>query len=348
MFLRNAWYVAAWDSEVTAGKFVSRTLLNEPILLFRNQNGQARALLDQCPHRFAPLHMGQHTGASIRCGYHGLEFDESGRCIRNPHGDGRIPPNAKVRAYPVVERHSMIWIWMGQPERAVPEQIPDFSFMDREHSEIGQGYLFAKANYLLEVDNIMDLSHVEFLHPGTLGAPGVSEVDPVTSREGSEIWSRRFISNHILSDFLYAANQVPSGTPVDRWIEVRWSAPAAMKLHVGVTPTGRSREHGESNDQCHIFSPETDYTTHYWYGIGFPKSLGARAGELAQLRIEGVRKPFETEDLPMVEAQQQRIGTRDFWEMKPALLRSDAAAVQVRRMVTRLIEEEAAAARAAE
>jgi phenylpropionate dioxygenase-like ring-hydroxylating dioxygenase large terminal subunit len=347
-FLRNTWYVAAWDSEVGADDLFPRTLLNEPVLLFRNGAGDIRALRDQCPHRFVPLHMGRKCGEVIQCGYHGLEFDQNGVCVRNPHGEGRIPPAARVKTYPVAERHSLIWIWMGEPEQANPDLIPDFSFMDRDQFEIGQGYLHAKANYLLEVDNIMDLSHIEFLHPTTLGSPGVSAGDPVTVREGDSLWSKRFITNHILSDFLYMANGIENGTPVDRWIDVRWTAPANMKLNVGVTRIGGSREEGEVNDQCHLFTPETDETTHYWYGIGFPKSLGQRAVDMAKLRINGVRKPFETEDLPMVEAQQRRMGKTDFWDMKPVLLASDAAGIQARRLLAQMIDKERAARQAAE
>lgn len=339
-FLRNSWYVAAWDSEIPAEGLFARTLLNEPVLLFRNISGTVRALRDQCPHRFVPLHIGKRCGDTIQCAYHGLEFDESGACVRNPHGEGHIPPRARVHAYPVVERHSMIWIWMGEIDQADPQKIPDFPFMDRESFEIAQGYLLAKANYLLEVDNIMDLSHVEFLHPTTLGAPGISAVDPETRREGNEIWSRRLIRNHILPDFLYKANDIPAGTPVDRWMEVCWRPPACMTLDVGSTPAGQPREAGKASTQSHIFTPETDETTHYWFGIGFPKTMGTLAAELATSRIEGLRIPFETEDLPMIEMQQARMGKTDFWDMKPVILRSDAAGVQVRRRLAQMINQE--------
>lgn len=347
-FLRNAWYVAAWDSEVPAEGLFSRRLLNEPVLLFRNASGAIRALSDQCPHRFVPLHMGKRCGDVIQCVYHGLEFDESGACVRNPHGEGRIPATLRVKTYPVVERHSMVWIWMGDSEKADPALIPDFSYMGRETHEVGQGYLHAKANYLLEVDNIMDLSHIEFLHPTTLGAPGISKVEPETAREGDEIWSRRYIRDHTLSDFLYKANDIPVGTRVDRWIEVGWRAPSYMRLDVGSTPAGQPKEAGKAASQCHLFTPETEQTTHYWYGIGFPKTMGTLAAELAASRVEGVRKPFETEDLPIVEAQQARMGNADFWDMKPIVLPSDAAGVLVRRLLAQMIEREQAAQQAAQ
>ena len=105
-YLRNAWTVAAWAHELDGGKLLARTLLDEPLVFFRNAQGQPQALLDRCPHRFAPLSMGKlcDGGASVQCPYHGLRFDGGGACVHNPHGDGRIPVAAKVRSYPVVER----------------------------------------------------------------------------------------------------------------------------------------------------------------------------------------------------------------------------------------------------
>src|SRR5689334_18275971 len=115
-YLRNAWYVAMWG-ETLADTLVPRTILNEPVVFYRTADGRPVALTDRCPHRFPPLHRGRRIGADrIRCGYHGLEFDRSGACVRNPHGDGRLPP-AKVRVYPVVEKHSILWIWMGDAAR---------------------------------------------------------------------------------------------------------------------------------------------------------------------------------------------------------------------------------------
>jgi phenylpropionate dioxygenase-like ring-hydroxylating dioxygenase large terminal subunit len=339
-FLRNTWYVAAWDHEIDVTGLLPRTLCNEPVVLYRDAQGQPHALQDRCPHRFAPLHKGRRHGDVIECGYHGLRFNTGGQCVLNPHATGHIPPGAKVRVFPVVERYSLVWIWMGDPAAADAALIPDFHFMDPAEWEVGKGYLHANAGYQLEVDNIMDLSHIEFLHPTTLGSGGISAADVVTTREGDLIWARREIRNHLLSDFLYEATGITRGTLVDRWIEVRWSAPSNMALFLGSTPAGRPRTEGSSNTQAHLFTPETERTTHYWFGISFPKSMGPRAAEMARKRIQGLRQPFETEDLPMIEAQQLRMGDADFWSLKPVLLASDAAAVQARRALEQLIAKE--------
>ena len=122
-FLRNTWYVALWSQDLAPEQMVARKFLNEPIVLFRDAEGKASAIADACAHRFSPLSMGTIVkGGNVRCPYHALEFDGTGKCVHNPHGSGRIPPALKVRSYPVHEKHSMIWIWMGEQE-ADPAQI---------------------------------------------------------------------------------------------------------------------------------------------------------------------------------------------------------------------------------
>ena len=142
-FLRNVWYAAAWGNEIKAGELFQRTLLNEPVVFFRDTQGNAQAIADRCPHRFAPLGMGILKGDAVRCPYHGLEFDGSGACVHNPHGDGAIPKAAKVKAYPLVERYSLLWIWMGDPHLADAALIPDFNCMDEDHWYVGKRYLLS-------------------------------------------------------------------------------------------------------------------------------------------------------------------------------------------------------------
>jgi vanillate O-demethylase monooxygenase subunit len=129
-YLRNAWYVAAWSDDLVEDKLLARTILKESIVLYRKADGSPAALQDRCPHRFAPLSMGKILpGDRVQCPYHGLEFDQSGACVLNPHGAKNIPSRARVRSYPVVEKHKAIWIWMGDraPDHA---KVPDFSVLD--------------------------------------------------------------------------------------------------------------------------------------------------------------------------------------------------------------------------
>lgn len=341
-FLKNVWYVAGWADEVKPDALLARQICDQHLVLFRDAQGTARALADRCPHRFAPLSMGTlcDGGQAIQCRYHGLRFDGGGRCVHNPHGDGRIPTAAVVRAFPVVERWSLLWIWMGEPAQADPGTIPAFPFLDPEHFVVGKDSMQIEANYVLESDNILDLSHIQYLHPGSLGSGQAGQGKTVVTQEGTTVWSRRFIRDEILPPFLYQATGLPDGALCDRWLDVRWDAPALMFLQADIGLAGHPREASMKNSQVHLFTPATSSRTHYFYGMGLPRAIGPQAQQIADQTVSGLRAPFLHEDKPMVEAQQRAIGDGGFWAQRPALLDIDAPAVRARRVLEQLLAAE--------
>lgn len=125
-FIFNAWYVVALPEEVTDAP-LGRTALDMPLVLFRQVDGSVSVLLDICPHRFAALSDGAVRGGHLQCPYHGLEFNGTGRCVHNPHGNGARPASLNVRNFPAIERDNLIWAWLGDPAKADPAEIPDFS-----------------------------------------------------------------------------------------------------------------------------------------------------------------------------------------------------------------------------
>lgn len=340
-YLRNAWTVAAWADELAPGKLLARTLLDETIVLFRGADGRPQALLDRCPHRFAPLSMGQlcDGGASAQCPYHGLRFDGSGACVHNPHGDGRIPAAAQVRSYPAVERWSAVWIWMGDAARADAALIPEFAFNDPQHWAVGTGSMVVDAPYELEIDNILDLSHIEFMHP-LFASEAVRRAEVKCEQDGETVWSKRFMAeDREVPDFIRQVFQVPDG-PVDRWLDVRWNAPASMALWAGGVAHGRPPEQGVVSQQMHSFTPESAQRTHYFYSISFPRAMGPMAEELAAQNVAALRGPFEREDKPIVEAVGRRMAGAALFDLKPMLLPGDAAAVRARRLLQAAIAKE--------
>ena len=336
-YLRNAWYLAAWSSEVRAGELFQRRLLDEPLVLYRLSDGTAVALQDRCPHRFAPLHMGKIVDDGVQCPYHGLQFSESGTCVANPHGP--VPGAARVRSYPVAERYSAIWAWMGDPAQATPDSITPFEFLSPEHWCVGTGYLRINAHYELETDNILDLSHIEFLHP-LFASEAVRAAKVQSLHEGDTVWSKRFITRDTPPDFIYTGFNIPRGELVDRWLDVRWNAPANMVLHVGGVISGQPREQGAQLQQAHVFTPESATTTHYFYAVSFPRAMGPHAEQLARQSVETLRGPFESEDKPIVEAIARNMGTQSFWDLKPLLLSIDGASVLARRILAKKIDAE--------
>ena len=330
MFLKNAWYQAAWAHELQEGTLLGRRLLDEPLVLFRDPAGVPQALMDMCPHRFAPLSKGQVTNGRVVCGYHGLAFNGEGRCVHNPHGP--LPGKARIRSYPVLERHQGLWVWMGEADKADPALLPDLSFIDDAPAE-GRifGHLPMRANYLLLSDNILDLSHADYLHPMTLGGAITGAKMTVEEKNDTVFvnwWSADVNPPAFLSD------AVPPGARVDVWTEVLWSAPAVMLLRTGAVPTGVPRPREDTQTALHNMTPETATTSHYFWNMSRTVNLEPEFSAALKSSAEHV---FETEDKPMLEAQQERIGDRDFWSMQPMLLTVDGPAVRARRRLEHLI-----------
>src|SRR4029079_803515 len=116
MFLQNGWYAAVWSNDLK-DRPLARTFLNERVVLFRAASGVPAALEDKCCHRAAPLSRGEVMGEYLACGYHGLQFDAGGQCVLVP-GQNHVPSGARVRSYPIHEKWNVVWIWMGNPEKA--------------------------------------------------------------------------------------------------------------------------------------------------------------------------------------------------------------------------------------
>jgi len=345
-FLRNTWYVAMWAETLTAGGLEPRTLLNEQIVFFRDADGAAHALADRCPHRFAPLHRGAlHPDADgntrLHCAYHGLEFSTSGICIHNPHGK---LPKADVLAYPLVERHSLLWIWMGAPGSANPDLIPEFDILNTDAAvQISQrDHLLMKASWDLITDNLLDLSHVSFLHEGILGNDETVAAEIDVDRDGDRITVRRFMTDVTvpgLFDLLFRRD----GGHIDLWNDMRWDAPGCMRNNAGVTDPGGTREDGTGIFGTHFLTPETDRTTWYHFAAVRQNPIPAPseiAEELRDKLTEMRRIAFADQDAPMIEAQQTRRDSADAAGEIPVLLAIDKGPTAYKRVMERLLAAE--------
>jgi vanillate O-demethylase monooxygenase subunit len=335
--LRNAWYIAGSAAEVGATPF-RRVVLEQPIVLFRTSDRSPVALLDRCPHRFAPLSRGCLVGDVLQCGYHGLRFDRTGVCVHNPHG-GPIPTAARVRSYPLLERFGFVWIWMGDPQRADPDLVPDLAPFGRQDGYTTvSGYLRIAANYQLITDNLLDLSHVEFLHPAFAVEEVLDTARTEVLREGSTVFSNRWKPSCKVSRFLRMF--WPSASERgDARANMRWVPPAILYLDVGVTEVGASIDEGVTLPFAHLLTPESRTSTHYFWAMIRDRRI--EDAELSREVQQIVSSAFAGEDEPMIEAQQQQIGDEsDLMALNPVLLQPDAAAVNARRILARLIDEE--------
>jgi phenylpropionate dioxygenase-like ring-hydroxylating dioxygenase large terminal subunit len=205
--LRGAWYMAGWSSDFPADRPVAALILDEPVVLFRREEGTLVALEDRCCHRLAPLSHGAVEGGSLRCMYHGLRFDGEGRCVEVP-GRNAVPPALRVRSFPVVERHSAAWVWMGEAAKADAAQIPPFVGVEDPAWAMHPGHMDYVAHYKLIEDNLLDLSHIPYVHRASFGR---------NDAESNAAWARAPVHT----------TEVPRGVHVQRWLT---DAPAPPNL----------------------------------------------------------------------------------------------------------------------
>ncbi|MFX1675057.1 Rieske 2Fe-2S domain-containing protein [Paraburkholderia sp. A2WS-5] len=340
VFLQNAWHMIGWTSELNEKGFLHRTIANEPILVYRLQNGTPAAIADRCAHRFVPLHMGTQVGDLIQCGYHGLCFDKAGNCAKNPVDGAPIPKAAKVKAYPVLERFGGFWVWLGDPEAADESALPDYAFLTDPARAAVQGYMVTQANYQLAIDNLTDLTHIQFVHGEYQGSEAFPRIKNEVKQDGNTIYTYLTFPNGKVPMFYANAVSDPDKL-IDLVYEVRWDPPSNAKLTVrGYEVDDREKMLFEIQS-AHIVTAESEFTCHYFfcnsrdYAVGDP--------EADQKVRDWQRIGFVEQDKPMLEAQQRSIGSVDIMDLHPVLLGTDSGAIRVRRTLAKLLDAEVAA-----
>lgn len=341
-YLKNAWYAAALSSEVTTDALLGRTILEQPVLLFRDRAGAAVALVDRCPHRFAPLHHGSVRDGIVECPYHGLQFDSGGRCVHNPHGDQHIPDRAVTGNYPVVERQGLIWIWPGDASLADPAKLLDLdAIADPEPHAVCSGYMLTESNYELVVDNLMDLSHADYIHKASLNTGGaLSKVRPKVRTIGETIEAYWEYQADKAQPIHLSALPHPEA-PVEQSFRMLWHAPCNLLLWVRIRNLHADPDTTAETVTAHFLTPETDATTHYFFVNKRNWDKGNAA--LNDMMSQGIGYAFVSEDKPILQAVQTSMGGRGFWDMQPLILSCDPGAIHARRMLARLIAREAGA-----
>ncbi|MGQ0619709.1 MAG: Rieske 2Fe-2S domain-containing protein [Panacagrimonas sp.] len=342
IFLKNAWYAATLSTEVGPEALFHRRILDTSILIYRKQDGTPVALRDRCPHRFAPLHLGKRIGDEVSCLYHALRFNCEGQCTHNPHGMGQIPRAARVRSYPLLEKYGFIWIWMGEAP-ADASKLPDFGELDVGHpNAVAATYMHMKANYELIIDNVMDLSHIDHVHGEIITTRGqLSPLTPKLRETPTSISSRSEWKQ--TPALLILAPFLPDPKAEARhYFDITWTPPANIQLSVGAVQDPQAQL--DLNDcvgqyDLHTCTPETGDSTHYFFATR--RNHIVEDGVYNQAKILAMHTAFETEDGPVIEAVHREMGTDDFFSLNPVLISNDAGPVKVRRLLKRLIAQEA-------
>ncbi len=338
-FLRQAWYASAWSDELSAAP-LGRTLLGERVVLFRKSDGSPCAIGGTCPHRFAPLERGILSGDTLACPYHGLTFDSTGACARNPHGDGRIPKDARVKAYPLLEKDTVIWIWMGNAATADPSLIPDFSSINdlQRYARTSGQVSHMPLRWDLMLDNLLDLSHAGFLHLGNLGSEAFSRGQMTVQKEGSRLRVNNLYPNGLPAPVFPGTGACAADLMVDYWVNVRWDPPGFMYFDAGITPTGRDRSEGFELNSIQLLTPESSVSTHYFWRLF--RSYRREDDALTKGIEQMVAQAFRAEDEPMIAAVQAHMGDRELLDLHPAMLSVDNGAIRARRILDELLHKE--------
>ncbi|MDB5570998.1 MAG: vanillate O-demethylase oxygenase [Hyphomicrobiales bacterium] len=341
MYMRNAWYVAAWSREVT-DSVVGVKLLDQKIALYRTATGALKALENRCAHRHVPLTLGRVVGDNIQCGYHGLQFNGEGACVHVPAQD-RIPERARVRAYPAAERYGWVWLWMGRPEAADPALIPDFHRLsDPAFASTGATNEVA-ANYELITDNLMDLSHVGFVHGSTIGNAAMGENGKIrVERTDDGVRVTRWVIDCPPPPTYVRSGIFKADDRIDRWQIIDFTPPCFVNIYVGGAPTGTGAPEGRRVGGLGLWimnamTPESAARTRYFWAVG--RDFAVDNPNVTKLVHADIAAAF-AQDKDVLEEQQASIETLT---NPPSVdIVADAGGIQARRMLKGLIEREAA------
>jgi vanillate O-demethylase monooxygenase subunit len=344
MFVKNAWYCAGWDHQLSQGKnaIIQRRIAGEELVLYRKPDGAVVAMEDRCPHRQAPLSLGMKEGDNLRCMYHGMRFSPNGQCNEIP-GQTQIPERACVRVFPVVEKDNWIWVWMGDRALADPSLICFSVGPGDKEWNIKTAEVRVKANYRLEIANLMDLSHLTWVHRDTFGGTDAYTTAAVPCEMGPRGVRRDFWLRGVPAP-VFLQHLMPAGMLFDLHFDVEMTVPCNFILHFSSYTQGTATE-GPSNGQllidsysCQAITPVDEDNVDYYYSWGASRATDSPG--MSDLLHEAIKDAF-LEDKEMLEGQHQRV------KAKPGFvqvdIRHDAGPGRMLWLLDKMLREESAA-----
>jgi len=332
----NEWYVAAFGSEVNR-ELLARVLLGKRLVIFRTEAGKAVALEDRCAHRSFPLSRGRLEGDVLVCGYHGFGYDIQGNLINVP-SQKNCPRGVGVREYPLIEQGPLLWIWMGDPAMASTSGPPPLEWVTANNWECSSGYFHHPGNYVSMHENLMDLTHLTFLHANTIGTPDYASAPYELDLKPGHYRLMRKVSPTTLSPVWAKTTGLGDCQTAARIATSEFISPALHQVSVtfydcALDTESRAEFHIRT---AHILTPETKGTMHYFiiHGRDFAKEDEA----LGDFMHEQLFAAFN-EDVEGLGALEAVLGDGDehTYEISVA---SDAPAVAMRRYLKKRADEE--------
>ena len=336
-FVVNNWYVVGLGTDVATAP-LARRICNLPMVFYRTENGKVVALADRCAHRGMPLSKGERAGDNIRCIYHGLEFNSAGACVKIP-GQDRIPAALGVRSYPIVEKDALVWVWTGDAAKVDPTMIVSHPYHTDPAWVWTRGSIEVKANWQLVNDNLLDLSHLQYVHKKTIG--GNPEEDQKAELKAERIGGKVLVTRWLRDMDAPPFHRQVAGFKghIDRWQEIEFR-PGVLEFYSGAMDANTGAFSGNRIGGMHIrhfhaITPETEHTTHYMFTVArnFQTENAALTEKMHQLAV----MTFE-EDLAVLEEQYGRL--RDDPAAPFVNIKVDEGVMHARRIVKELAEQE--------
>lgn len=334
--IRNCWYVAAFSSDLTPGKLLARRLLDANVVLYRTEAGIA-ALHDRCAHRSLPLSDGYIEDGKVVCGYHGFRYDTKGTCVYVPSQPERCPGGIAVRSFPVVEHSPHVWIWMGDPSLADPQKIPGAPWMrDSDEWAGSHGYMHVKANYVFLHENLLDLSHLSYLHAKTFGTPDYAGAPfDIQTGDGAFIVQRTVAPTRLPP--VYAEPTGMTGVDAARIVTSTYVSPALsyteLLLRNLELPEEKRRDYHLKTAQ--IITPESDGTLHYHFTV--VRDFALHDQTMSEFILSSIKAAFDEDVYALERITQVRLDEPVFHERSVA---ADRAGVAMRKHLKKLAEQE--------
>lgn len=317
LFIKNCWYVAAWCHEIDVQQMHAITIINQPVLVYRRDNGELTAMADECCHRHMPLSEGRLEGDDVRCMYHGLKFNAAGRCIEVPTmklaGDD-VPENFRVRSYPVVEKHDWVWVWMGDPDQADEALIPATTGPDDPDWFMHKGFLDYAANYLLIDDNLSDLGHIAYTHQNSF-AGGRS--DAYFNQPRVQLIDRGVRITRWNTNAPRRVYQKSDAEFFDQFMTYDFVVPGVLMMYQGMYPAGSAEacDFGPVREDMapdtaaftsQAVTPMTDATSRYFFAWG-PRMVEHEDNPQIVEGMWALAQKAFMEDKLTIEAQQRNV-----------------------------------------
>jgi nitrite reductase/ring-hydroxylating ferredoxin subunit len=340
-YVRNAWYVAEWSVNVPVGKPFGTTILGEPIVIFRKPDGGLAAMANRCVHRGAPLSLGRCEADGLRCMYHGMLYNAAG-CVTEIPGQDAVPPNAKVKTYPVVEKDSWVWVWMGDTV-ADAALVPKAIGLDDPNWLLGHGHMDYDAEAQLINDNLLDFSHLSYVHASSFQVgDSFAQEQPVVTPLDRGIRYERWTTN--------AAPPLGANPTLrfDNYITYDFLIPGILLMWSGGFPLGTAAKFNHGRPDFDLACNGVNFTNQAVTPLQpgkarylFSWGPHCKHGD-AILRDNMIKLAYVAfnEDKTMIEAQQKVLHRSPDFQIMPS--RHDRTVLLYTRLVEKLAKQEVA------